>query len=449
MKFGGTSVKDAEAMRRVASIVSSNSDRRTIVVTSALSGVTNNLLSISEALAKDRKDEAHELYAIVAERHHEILSALGNASAEVHSAMTELIEARLTELRELIDETTAETAIRARSRDAVVSFGEYLSSPLLTLALVEAGVPAVWFDVKQVMHTDGVHQQAHPDVPAVDAAARDRLRPMVEEGLVPVTQGFVGRGPDGATTTLGRGGSDYSAALIGAALSAGSIEVWTDVSGVMTADPRIVPTARKIRQLSFAEAAELAYFGAKVLHPATLLPAVRSNIPVVVLNTMKPEDEGTTITREIDNDTDKIVRSIACKRDITVINITSARMLMAHGFLRRVFAIFDEYATPVDLVSTSEVSVSVTIDKTERLDDIVRWLQEIGTVDVHEDHAIVCAVGARMSFTPGIAAKIFAAVPPANVRLVSQGASELNLSFVVEQRELDDVVRRLHEAFFE
>lgn len=449
MKFGGTSVKDAEAMRRVASIVSNNSDRRTIVVTSALSGITNNLLLISEALARDRKDEAHELYGVIAERHRTMLSEFGEAGAEVHSSMSEMIEARLAELRALIDETPAETAIRARSRDAVVSFGEYLSSPLLTLALVEAGVPAVWFDVKQVMHTDGVHQQAHPDVPAVDAAARDRLRPVVEEGLIPVTQGFIGRGPDGATTTLGRGGSDYSAALIGAALSAVRIEVWTDVSGVMTADPRIVPNARKIRHLSFAEAAELAYFGAKVLHPATLLPAVRSNIPVAVLNTMKPEDEGTTITRKIENDSDKTVRSIACKRDITVINITSARMLMAHGFLRRVFAIFDEYETPVDLVSTSEVSVSVTIDKTERLDDIVRWLQEIGTVDVHEDHAIVCAVGSRMSFTPGIAARIFAAVPPANVRLVSQGASELNLSFVVEQRELDDVVRRLHEAFFE
>src|SRR5690625_3536550 len=205
-----------------------------------------------------------------------MLSEFGEAGAEVHSSMSEMIEARLAELRALIDETPAETAIRARSRDAVVSFGEYLSSPLLTLALVEEGVPAVWFDVKQVMHTDGVHQQAHPDVPAVDAAARDRLRPVVEEGLIPVTQGFIGRGPDGATTTLGRGGSDYSAALIGAALSAVRIEVWTDVSGVMTADPRIVPNARKIRHLSFAEAAELAYFGAKVLHPATLLPAVRS-----------------------------------------------------------------------------------------------------------------------------------------------------------------------------
>ena len=449
MKFGGTSVKDAEAMRRVASIVAQNSDRRTIVVTSALSGITNNLISISGALAHDRRDEARELFETVAARHREILNDFGTADVAAHSATAELIETRLAELRAVVEETPAEDALKARSRDTVVAFGEYLSSPLLTLALVEAGVPGVWFDVKQVMHTDGAHQQAHPDVPAVDAAAQEHLRPMIEEGLVPVTQGFVGRGPDGATTTLGRGGSDYSAALIGAALSAARIEVWTDVSGVMTADPRIVPTARKIRRLSFAEAAELAYFGAKVLHPATLLPAVRSNIPVVVLNTMKPEDEGTTITRDAENETDKTVRSIACKRDITVINITSARMLMAHGFLRRVFAIFDEYETPVDLVSTSEVSVSITIDKTDRLDDIVRWLKEIGTVDVHEDHAIVCAVGSRMSYTPGIAARIFAAVPPANVRLVSQGASELNLSFVVEQKQLDDVVRRLHGAFFE
>jgi aspartate kinase len=420
-----------------------------VVVTSALSGVTNALLAICDHLTRSQRREADELLEEIRRRHTEMLKDFSEGLGAEAAAAAEQLDYYLGNLSQAIDETTQEQAMKLRTRDNIVSFGEYLASVVLTLALRQAGVEAEWFDVRNVMHTNSVHQQAMPDVPAVEDATVEHLVPVLERGVIPVTQGFVGKGPDGSITTLGRGGSDYTAALLGAALGAERIEIWTDVSGVMTADPRIVPDARKIRHLSFAEAAELAYFGAKVLHPATLLPAVRKNVPVVVLNTMKPDDEGTTITRDAGPNAEAIVRSIACKPGITVINVTSARMLMSHGFLRRVFTIFDDFDTPVDLVSTSEVSVSVSIDNESRLSDILRWLQEIGNVEVHENHAIVCAVGSRMRYTSGIAAKVFAAVPPANVRLISQGASELNLSFVVEEKDMEEVVRRLHAAFFE
>jgi aspartate kinase len=447
LKFGGTSVQNTAAMQSVARIVRSRQDAPCVVITSALSGVTNSLLAVCDNLARDRRAEAEELLTDIKRRHREMLQDFSGGDVQGAAGAAERLDSYLARLESLVAEVTPDQALKARSRDAIVAFGEYLSSIVLTQALRQAGLAAEWFDVRGVMFTNGVHQHALPDVPTTEEACQKYLAPLVHRGRIPVTQGFIGTGPDGSTTTLGRGGSDYTAALIGAALSCDRIEIWTDVSGVMTADPRIVPTAQKIRQLSFAEAAELAYFGAKVLHPATLLPAVRKNIPVVVLNTMKPEDEGTRITRDVD-ETEAAVRSIAGKRGVTVINVTSARMLGAHGFLRRVFTIFDDFSTPVDLISTSEVSVSVSIEDDSNLDNVCRWLQEIGQVEVHDRHAIVCVVGNRMRHTPGIAARVFGAVPPANVRLISQGASELNVSFVVEEKDLEGVMQRLHVEFF-
>ncbi|HPI74617.1 MAG TPA: aspartate kinase, partial [bacterium] len=280
--------------------------------------------------------------------------------------------------------------------------------------------------------------------------ARKTLMPLVNRAVVPVMQGFVGADADGRTTTLGRGGSDYSATLIGAMLNAAAVEIWTDVDGVLTADPTLVPEAKRIRRMTFQEAAELAYFGAKVLHPASLLPAVGKNIPVSVLNSQRPEADGTLISPKlIESDSKEcVVKSIAYKEDITVVTVTSTRMLMAYGFLSSIFEIFNRYQTSVDLVTTSEVSVSVTIDQKDRLAEIQRDLSHFSQLEVQSHKAIVCLVGQRMRRTAGMPGLIFSILSDIPIHLISQGASEINISFVVDERDLPVVVRSLHKRFF-
>lgn len=269
---------------------------------------------------------------------------------------------------------------------------------------------------------------------------------MTETGVV-VMGGFIGSTPDGQTTTLGRGGSDYTAALIAAGLGAEEIQIWTDVDGMLTADPRIIAGGHRVKSISFAEAAEMAYFGAKVLHPATVLPAVEKNIPVLILNSRRPEVGGTRITAEA-VPCRNAVKSISCKRSITILNVNSTRMLMAHGFLRRIFEIFDRYETSVDMVSTSEVSVSLTVDTSERLEAICRDLREFAQVTTENSQAIVCLVGENIRHTPGIAGRAFQVLHDKNIRMISQGASLLNLGFVVSEADLQGAVTALHNEFF-
>ncbi|MFY9573190.1 MAG: aspartate kinase, partial [Blastocatellia bacterium] len=271
--------------------------------------------------------------------------------------------------------------------------------------------------------------------------------PLVSSHRVPVAQGFIGSTGDGVTTTIGRGGSDYSAALIGAALNAQSIEIWTDVDGLMTADPRVVENALRIRVISFAEASELSYFGAKVLHPSTVLPAVERGIPVHIYNTLNPTCEGTLIVAT-PRRSRNLIKSIAFKRGVTIVNVTSTRMLMAYGFLRAIFEVFDRHQTSVDVVTTSEVSVSMTLDDTDRLESIKRDLSGIGEATVEREKAIVCIVGDNLKFTPGVAARLFKAIEGTNVNMISQGASEINLTFVIDESETERVVRLLHDDFF-
>ena len=276
---------------------------------------------------------------------------------------------------------------------------------------------------------------------------RAALEPIVKSGRVPVTQGFIGSTAEGLTTTIGRGGSDYSAALIGAALGAEAIEIWTDVDGLMTSDPRIVTGAKRIRVISFTEASELSYFGAKVLHPSTVLPAVECAIPVHIYNTHNPGCEGTLIVAA-PRPSRNLIKSIAFKRNVTIVNVTSTRMLMAYGFLRTIFDVFDHHQTSVDVVTTSEVSVSMTLDNTDRLEAIKQDLSGIGEVTVEREKAIVCVVGDNLKFTPGVAARLFQAIDNTNVNMISQGASEINLTFVIDESDVDRVVRRLHDVFF-
>jgi aspartate kinase len=321
---------------------------------------------------------------------------------------------------------------------------------VVAAALAGAGLDAAWVDIRPIMITDGRFTRAVPYTQVLNKRARDCLLPLAHAGMIPVTQGFIGATATGVPTTLGRGGSDFTAALLGAALEVSRVEIWTDVDGLMTADPRIVASARTLTAASYEEAAELATFGARILHPATALPLVRAGIPIVILNSRHPERTGTTVGPEpvVEPVGDSPIRSISSKQGITVINIRAPRMLGAYGFLRMLFEVFERYETVVDVLASGEVSVSLTIEDRSHLDSLVRDLAELGEVWVEERRAIVAVVGIGLRNTPGLAARVFNAVWPANVEVISQGASSINMTFVVREEDGPDVVRRLHREFF-
>jgi aspartate kinase len=325
--------------------------------------------------------------------------------------------------------------------------GELLSSRLVTAALQQAGIPADWVDARCAIVTSDDHTRAVPKMRETNAALRASVVPLLDAGRVPVLGGFVGATPEGHTTTLGRGGSDYSAALVGAGIAASEIQIWTDVDGMLTADPRVVAAPRLVPQLSFDEAAELAYFGAKVLHPSTILPAVERNIPVRILNSRKPDGSGTTISAVGAADGTPLT-GLASKRDVTVVDITSSRMLMAYGFLRQVFEVFERFRTAVDVVTTSEVTVSMTVDDRRHLDAIVEALKQYGEVAVEPEMALLCAVGDRLRNEPAIAARVVAVLEEVPLRMISQAASRRNITVVMRQADLPHAMQRLHEEFF-
>lgn len=445
MKFGGTSVKDAAAIRRVASIVSGKLSRSPVVVVSAMAGVTDALLEVARLAERRRFEEASLLIGRLRERHLEAAREL-LAGQLLEEARAKLL-AHFAELEGLARSVATLGELTPRSQDAIAAFGELLSSSIVAAAFASNSIDAQLVDSRRFLITDQRFTSAVPDMARTSELTREHLLPIIEAGRVPVAQGFIGSTPEGITTTIGRGGSDYSAAIIGAALGAEAIEIWTDVDGLMTADPRVVPEARRIRVISFAEAAELSYFGAKVLHPSTVMPAIERGIPVHIYNTHNPSCEGTLIVAE-SRPTRNPIKSIAFKRGITVINIVSTRMLMAHGFLRAIFEVFDRHQTSVDVVTTSEVSVSVTLDAADRLEDIIRDLSQIAEVSIETGRAIVCVVGDNLKFTPGIAARVFKAIDSINVNMISQGASEINLTFVIDEREVERAVRLLHGEFF-
>jgi aspartate kinase len=316
--------------------------------------------------------------------------------------------------------------------------------------MAQAGLDSAWVDIRPIMVTDGRFGRATPYTQVLNKRARDQLKPLADAGRVPVTQGFIGATATGVPTTMGRGGSDFTAALLGAALGATRVEIWTDVNGLMTADPRIVPSARTLSAASYDEAAELATFGAKILHPATALPLVRAGIPIVILNSREPERHGTTIgpQAQLDRMGDSPIRSISWKQGITVVNIRAPRMLGTYGFLRALFEVFERHETVVDVLASGEVSISLTIEDRSRLASIMKDLHQLGEVWVEEGRAIVAIVGIGLKHTPGLAGRVFNAVWPANVEIISQGASAINMTFVVREEDGPDVVRRLHQEFF-
>ncbi len=445
-KFGGTSVQDAEAVERVAGIVRKRLADKPAVVASAMGKTTNQLLQAAQYAAKGERSEALDLVGKIKEKHLHEAERLGLTGSSTDAP--DAISSYFKEIVDIVGGLSVLGELTPRSMDAIASFGERLSTLILTQALLKRGVPAQLMDARECVITDDSFTRAAPLFDLTDPAIRQNLLPAIKAGRVPVFQGFIGRTRSGITSTIGRGGSDYSAAIVGAALDAYDIQIWTDVDGIMTTDPRMVPEARRVKVISFDEASELAYFGARVLHPATILPAVRKNIPVHVLNSYRPEQEGTLITEEAPACSNP-VKAIAYKRGITVINIASTRMLMAHGFLKKIFEIFDLHGTAVDVVSTSEVSVSLTLDETSALWDIVTELKKIGEVNVDGGKAIVCCVGDNLRNIPGVAHLVFSAVQDVNIHMISQGASAINITFVIDEDRLPRAIRGLHDVFFQ
>ncbi len=444
MKFGGTSVESASAIERVASIVRARAERRPVVVVSAMGKTTNKLLAIANAAINGSRAD------YIAQIHD--LRDFHSREARLVVPLAERVELDRTldehfqELTELVKGLAVLGELTPRSIDAISSYGERLSSFIVSLAFAHFGMQAVHVDARRVIVTDRRHTQAAPLYPETYARLAAVIPPLAKDKIV-VMGGFIGATEDGVTTTLGRGGSDFTASIVGAGIGAEEIQIWTDVDGMLTCDPTILGGGHRVRIISFAEAAELAYFGAKVLHPATVIPAVEKNIPVLILNSRRPAVEGTRIIAQRVH-TSNTVKSIACKHRITVVNIHSTRMLMAHGFLKRIFDVFERFETPVDMVATSEVSVSLTIDNPQRLAEICAELRQFSEVAIEEGQAIVCLVGDNIRHTPGVAARVFGSLESINIRMISQGASLLNLSFVVAEADLKRAVEALHREFF-
>ena len=447
MKFGGTSVEDARSMKSAMEIVRRELLRKPVIVTSAIAGATNQLLTSAHTAFEGKLEEANKQLSVLHERHVLILENVVENRSTVQQVLMEL-KRRFDELKNLCTGIAILGELTPRSLDAIASAGERLSSLILAEGFRESGIATELVDARRFMITDDHFGNAAPLLSEVENRVKSEIAPLLQSGKLVVTQGYIGVTTKNIATTLGRGGSDYSAAILGAILNAEEIQIWTDVDGVMTADPRIVPAAKKLKVISFREASELAYFGAKVLHPSTILPAVQKKIPVIVLNSKRPQSSGTRI---MGNPTKSsvAVKSIASKRGITVINIQSTRMLMAYGFLESIFSVFRNHKTAVDLVCTSEVAVSLTIDNTASLPEIVRDLEDFSDVTVYEHKAILCLVGEHMQTTAGIADRIFRAIGDINVMMVSQGASEINMSLVIDEQFVSDAVRRLHKEFFE
>ena len=447
-KFGGTSVADPDAIQRLIHIVGTARERDgrgPAVVVSAMSGVTDSLLAIASAAGAGRIDDALSRLEQLRERH--LSTAKSLAGKEAKGALGEQITSHFDDLMALVRALGVLREVSPRTLDVVAATGELLSSRIVVAALAEAGFPSEWVDARRAIITSADHTRAVPLASETDAALRATVLAAVEAGKVPVLGGFVGSTADGHTTTLGRGGSDYSGAIVGAGIGAREIQIWTDVDGMLTADPRVIASPRLVPQLSFAEAAELAYFGAKVLHPSTILPAVERNIPVRILNSRKPDAAGTMITAEPSPNSMPLT-ALACKRDVTVVDITSSRMLMAYGFLRRVFEVFERYTTAVDVVTTSEVTVSVTVDDRRHLEPIVEELSEFSQVQVDHEMALLCAVGDRLRNEPAIAARAVGVLEEVPLRMISQAASRRNITVILRQADLQHAMNRLHEEFF-
>ena len=442
-KFGGTSVADYDAMNRSADVVLADPNTR-LVVLSASAGVTNLLVSLSEGLeATERFVKLDALRKI----QFDILERLQNPNV-IREEVERLLE-NITTLAE-----AASLATSSALTDELVSHGELMSTLLFVEIMRERNIQAQWFDVRKVMRTSDRFGRAEPDVEALAELTNQQLVPRLDEGIV-ITQGFIGSEAKGRTTTLGRGGSDYTAALLGEALHATRVEIWTDVPGIYTTDPRVVSAAKRIDVIAFEEAAEMATFGAKVLHPATLLPAVRSDIPVFVGSSKDPKAGGTLVCKKTENP--PLFRALALRRKQTLVTLHSHNMLHSRGFLAEVFGILARHNISVDLITTSEVSIALTLDTTGSTStgdtlltqSLLIELSELCRVEVEEDLALVAIIGNKLSRACGVGKEVFGVLDPFNIRMICYGASSYNLCFLVPADQAEQVVQKLHQNLFE
>jgi len=434
MKFGGTSVGSAERIKVVYDIVSKRKDQKPVVVSSAVGGVTDKLI---DAAKKALQGEI--ILDEIKERHYKIIEDLG--------LKKEIIDEQLNDLKELFHVISETKEYTKKIYDTLVSFGERMSTRILAEFFTKEGMAAKQYDAFDIGFVTDAN---HGDAEILDETYNNIKINLTDFSVVPVITGFIAKSKSGEITTLGRGGSDYTAAIIGAAIGSDEIQIWTDVNGVMTTDPRIVSNAKTIPKLSFDEASELAFFGAKVLHPKTIVPAVKNSIPVKVLNTHEPEHAGSVILNECEKCASTI-KAIACKKNVTLVNVSSTRMLKAHGFLAKVFEIFSNHKVSIDMVSTSEVSISMTLDSDEKLALIEEDLKEFADIKIEREKALICMVGEGMKHKPGIAGKMFSTIGDSgiNLHMISQGASEINISFIIDEEKREDAVKALHKEFLE
>ncbi|MCX6155626.1 MAG: lysine-sensitive aspartokinase 3 [Candidatus Kapabacteria bacterium] len=441
MKFGGTSVQNDEAIRRVISIIN-NRKAKAVIVVSAFATITNKLVEIINCLKKNNYISVKAHLDYIFTKHLDVASKLG-----LGSDVDNLLNEKRDEIERLTYALNILGEVSPKSTDTILSFGEILSSKIIYHAFLNEGFKIKYVDARDIIRTDANFTEANVIFDTTNELIINNCKDDFENYQLILTAGFIASDENKSTTTLGRGGSDYSAALIASALDAERLEIWTDVNGIMTCDPRIIPQAKLVKMLSYTEASELAYFGAKVLHPKTIYPAVEKQIPVYVLNTFNPENNGSEIINLHGNK--KILKAIAFRRGVSVINIQSNKMLGAYGFLSKVFEIFRLNETSVDLITTSEVSISLTIDDNSKLNKIINDLREFATIILLENQAIICIVGEGIKNTSGISARFFQALSDINISMVSIGASEVNISIALAERDLDKSVRLLHKEFFE
>jgi aspartate kinase len=441
-KFGGTSVGSSKLIDQVIDIAVARLERGLVLVASAMGKTTDALVRMGQLAADGRAEQARDELKELRSRHYGSLVDL--LEVPLYEEGKRTVDGLFAELESLLTGLILIQEVSRRSLDTLLSFGERLSTALIYYRARQRGINAVLLDSRSFIKTDSTYGRAAIDLESTDAAIRDQIP--AEPGTLYVAQGFIGSDAQNVTTTLGRGGSDYTATIIGAALDAEEVQIWTDVTGIMTSDPRLIGNARTIDELSYAEAAELSYFGAKVIHPSTIQPAVEKHIPVWVKNTTQPEQPGSRIHGEGRR---RGIQAIAGKKGVTLVNVHSSRMLNAYGFLKRIFEVFEKYRISVDLIATSEVSVSLTIEDASTIDSVRSELEQFSTVTVESGKAIISLVGQDLWKQSKFTARVFAAMSDIPVRMISLGSSDINLSLVVPEDRLDGAIRSLHAALFE
>ncbi len=447
MKFGGTSNQDANAMNNVVGIVARNRHQKPLVVISAIAQATNTLEHAGKLAAQGKSSEARSALLLLFERHQAILDILVKDPRR-HTTLRGILSTWLQELEELVKGVAILRELTPRTLDSFCAYGELSSSQLVAAALQENGVDARWIDTRDFMMTDDNHSAACPVMDVVEPRLREIVGPLLERGSVPVTQGFIGVTSSGYRTTMGRESSDYSASIIGAALMADAIQIWTDVDGVLTADPRVVGTAKKVKTLSFEEAFELSYFGAKVLHPNTMLPAMERKIPIYIFNSRRPRSSGTMVTNASACHKHAVVKSIASKQNLTLLEVTPRKRFSQYIFWEHIFNVLTRHGVRTDLTGTSEYSITLVVEGKGVTGGLRSDLSAVGTVEMRIGQGIVSVVGRNIRESPDILSRLFAAMEGHSIAFVSHGASSSSVSLVVNNGEVEELVRKLHKEFF-